>query len=40
LLDRYSTGDVDVDPFISHRISLEDINRVSAQDGIRGIIEF
>src|ERR1700683_1202325 len=27
LVDRYLAGDIDVDPFISHRISLEDVNR-------------
>src|SRR3954465_2702507 len=35
---RYLDGDIDVDPFISHRISLDDVNRgfelMEAQDGI------
>jgi S-(hydroxymethyl)glutathione dehydrogenase / alcohol dehydrogenase len=43
LVDRYLAGDIDVDPFISHRISLEDVNRgfelMEAQDGIRSVIE-
>jgi S-(hydroxymethyl)glutathione dehydrogenase/alcohol dehydrogenase len=43
LVRRYMAGDIDVDPFISHRISLEDVNRgfelMEAQDGIRSVIE-
>ena len=37
-------GEIDVDPFISHRITLDDVNRgfelMEAQDGIRSVIEF
>src|ERR671938_652655 len=44
LVQRYLDGDIDVDPFISHRITLDDVNRgfelMEAQDGIRSIIEF
>jgi S-(hydroxymethyl)glutathione dehydrogenase/alcohol dehydrogenase len=44
LVDRYIAGDIDVDPFISHRIPLDDVNRgfelMEAQDGIRSVIEF
>jgi S-(hydroxymethyl)glutathione dehydrogenase/alcohol dehydrogenase len=44
LVDRYLAGDIDVDPFISHRIALDDVNRgfelMEAQDGIRSVIEF
>jgi S-(hydroxymethyl)glutathione dehydrogenase/alcohol dehydrogenase len=44
LVDRYMAGDIDVDPFISHRITLDDVNRgfelMEAQDGIRSVIEF
>ena len=44
LVDRYLAGDIDVDPFISHRITLDDVNRgfelMEAQDGIRSVIEF
>jgi S-(hydroxymethyl)glutathione dehydrogenase/alcohol dehydrogenase len=44
LVDRYLAGDIDVDPFISHRITLADVNRgfelMEAQDGIRSVIEF
>jgi S-(hydroxymethyl)glutathione dehydrogenase/alcohol dehydrogenase len=43
LVRRYLEGQIDVDPFISHRISLEDVNRgfelIEAQDGIRSVIE-
>jgi S-(hydroxymethyl)glutathione dehydrogenase/alcohol dehydrogenase len=43
LVARYLAGEIDVDPFISHRIRLEDINqgfeRMEAQDGIRSVIE-
>ena len=44
LVDRYLAGDIDVDSFISHRISLDEVNRgfelMEAQDGIRSVIEF
>jgi S-(hydroxymethyl)glutathione dehydrogenase/alcohol dehydrogenase len=44
LVRRYLDGDIDVDPFISHRLSLDDVNRgfelMEAQDGIRSVIEF
>ncbi len=44
LVTRYLEGDIDVDPFISHRITLDDVNRgfelMEAQDGIRSVIEF
>jgi S-(hydroxymethyl)glutathione dehydrogenase/alcohol dehydrogenase len=44
LVERYLAGEIDVDPFISHRISLDDVNRgfevMEAQDGIRSVIEF
>jgi S-(hydroxymethyl)glutathione dehydrogenase/alcohol dehydrogenase len=43
LVDRYLAGDIDVDPFISHRLSLDEVNRgfelMEAQDGIRSVIE-
>ena len=43
LVRRYLDGELDVDPFISHRIPLEDVNRgfelMEAQDGIRSVIE-
>jgi S-(hydroxymethyl)glutathione dehydrogenase / alcohol dehydrogenase len=44
LVRRYLDGDIDVDPFISHRITLDDVNRgfelMEAKDGIRSVIEF
>jgi S-(hydroxymethyl)glutathione dehydrogenase/alcohol dehydrogenase len=44
LVQRYLDGDIDVDPFISHRIALDDVNRgfelMEAQDGIRSVIEY
>jgi S-(hydroxymethyl)glutathione dehydrogenase / alcohol dehydrogenase len=44
LVDRYLAGELDVDPFISHRITLDEVNRgfelMEAQDGIRSVIEF
>jgi S-(hydroxymethyl)glutathione dehydrogenase / alcohol dehydrogenase len=43
LVRRYLDGEIDVDPFISHRLELSDINRgfelMEAQDGIRSVIE-
>jgi S-(hydroxymethyl)glutathione dehydrogenase/alcohol dehydrogenase len=42
LIDRWMAGELDVEPFISHRISLDDVNRgfelMEAQDGIRSVI--
>ena len=44
LVERYLAGEIDVDAFISHRITLPDVNRgfelMHAQDGIRSVIEF
>jgi S-(hydroxymethyl)glutathione dehydrogenase/alcohol dehydrogenase len=43
LVQRYLDGDIDVDAFVSHRISLDEVNRgfelMEAQDGIRSVIE-
>jgi S-(hydroxymethyl)glutathione dehydrogenase / alcohol dehydrogenase len=43
LIERYLAGEIDVDPFISHRLPLGDINHafelMEAQDGIRTVIE-
>jgi S-(hydroxymethyl)glutathione dehydrogenase/alcohol dehydrogenase len=43
LVRRYLDGEIDVDPLISHRIALDEVNRgfelMEAQDGIRGVIE-
>src|SRR3954451_7877294 len=44
LVQRYLDGDIDVDSFVSHRITLDDVNRgfelMHDQDGIRSVIEF
>jgi S-(hydroxymethyl)glutathione dehydrogenase/alcohol dehydrogenase len=43
LVERYLRGEIDVDPFISHRMRLDDVNRafelMEAQDGIRSVLE-
>jgi S-(hydroxymethyl)glutathione dehydrogenase / alcohol dehydrogenase len=43
LVDRYLAGEIDVEPFLSHRITLDEVNRgfelMEAQDGIRSVIE-
>jgi len=44
LVERYLQGDIDVDPLISHELSLDDVNKgfdlMHAQDGIRSVISF
>jgi S-(hydroxymethyl)glutathione dehydrogenase / alcohol dehydrogenase len=44
LVERYLAGEIDVDPFVSHKLTLGDVNRgfelMEAQDGIRSVIEF
>jgi S-(hydroxymethyl)glutathione dehydrogenase / alcohol dehydrogenase len=44
LVQRYLDGDIDVDAFLSHRITLDEVNTgfdlMHAQDGIRSVIEF
>jgi S-(hydroxymethyl)glutathione dehydrogenase/alcohol dehydrogenase len=44
LVDRYLAGDIDVEPFISHRITLDEVNKgfelMEAQDGIRSVIDY
>jgi S-(hydroxymethyl)glutathione dehydrogenase/alcohol dehydrogenase len=44
LVQRYLDGDIDVDPFISHALTLDEVNRgfelMEAQDGIRSVIHF
>ena len=44
LVQRYLDGDIDVDAFLSHRITLDEVNKgfelMEAQDGIRSVIEF
>jgi S-(hydroxymethyl)glutathione dehydrogenase / alcohol dehydrogenase len=44
LIDRYLAGEIDVDPFISHHLALDEVNRgfelMEAQDGIRSVIRY
>jgi S-(hydroxymethyl)glutathione dehydrogenase/alcohol dehydrogenase len=44
LIERYLAGDIDVDPFVSHKLTLDDVNRgfelMEARDGIRSVIDF
>ena len=43
-VDRYLAGEIDVDPFVSHKLTLDDVSRgfelMEAQDGIRSVIDF
>ena len=43
-VERYLAGDIDVDAFVSHKLTLENVNRgfelMEAQDGIRSVIDF
>jgi S-(hydroxymethyl)glutathione dehydrogenase / alcohol dehydrogenase len=43
-VERAMAGEIDVAPFISHRITVDEVNRgfelMEAQDGIRSVIEF
>ena len=43
-VDLYLKGEVDVDPFVSHHLKLDEVNRgfelMEAQDGIRSVIGF
>ncbi|MGH2969412.1 MAG: zinc-binding dehydrogenase [Solirubrobacteraceae bacterium] len=44
LVDRWLAGEIDVEPLVSRRIGLDDVNRafelMEAQDGIRSVITF
>ena len=44
LIERYLAGEIDAESFISHRVTLPEINRafelMEAQDGIRSVIQF
>jgi S-(hydroxymethyl)glutathione dehydrogenase / alcohol dehydrogenase len=44
LVDRWLAGELDVAPFLSHTLTLDEVNRgfelMEAQDGIRGVIRF
>ena len=43
-VERYLAGEIDVDPFVSHKLTLDDVNRgfelMESQDGIRSVIDF
>jgi S-(hydroxymethyl)glutathione dehydrogenase / alcohol dehydrogenase len=43
-VERYLAGEIDVDPFVSHKLTLDEVNRgfelMEAQDGIRSVLEF
>ena len=44
LVDRWLAGEIDVESLISHRLTLDEVNRgfelMEAQDGIRSVIAF
>jgi S-(hydroxymethyl)glutathione dehydrogenase/alcohol dehydrogenase len=44
LVDLWLAGDIDVEPFVSHKLTLDEVNRgfelMEAQDGIRSVIDF
>jgi S-(hydroxymethyl)glutathione dehydrogenase/alcohol dehydrogenase len=44
LVERWLAGEIDVEPFVSHTLSLDEVNRgfelMEAQDGIRSVITF
>jgi S-(hydroxymethyl)glutathione dehydrogenase / alcohol dehydrogenase len=44
LVERYLAGEIDVEPLISHKLELGEVNRgfelMEAQDGIRSVIQF
>ena len=44
LIDRYMAGEIDVEPFISHHLTLDEVNKgfelMEAQDGIRSVIRY
>ncbi len=44
LVDRWMAGEIDVEPFVSHHLTLDEVNRgfqlMQAQDGIRSVIHF
>jgi S-(hydroxymethyl)glutathione dehydrogenase/alcohol dehydrogenase len=44
LVDLWMQGEIDVDPFVSHKITLDEVNKgfalMEAQDGIRSVIDF
>jgi S-(hydroxymethyl)glutathione dehydrogenase/alcohol dehydrogenase len=43
-VQRYLDGDIDADSFVSHRLTLDDVNTgfelMELQDGIRSVLSF
>jgi S-(hydroxymethyl)glutathione dehydrogenase / alcohol dehydrogenase len=43
-VDRWLAGEINVEPFVSHKLTLDEVNRgfelMEAQDGIRSVIDF
>jgi len=43
LVERWLAGEIDVEPFVSHKLTLDEVNRgfelMEAQDGIRSVID-
>jgi S-(hydroxymethyl)glutathione dehydrogenase/alcohol dehydrogenase len=43
-VDLYMQGEIDVDPFVSHHLTLDEVNKgfelMEAQDGVRSVIHF
>ena len=43
-VDRWLAGEIDVESLLSHRLTLDEVNRgfelMEAQDGIRSVITF
>ncbi len=43
-VERYLAGEIDVDSFVSHKLTLDEVNRgfelMEAGDGIRSVIDF
>jgi S-(hydroxymethyl)glutathione dehydrogenase/alcohol dehydrogenase len=44
LVDHWLAGEIDIEPFVSHKLTLDEVNRgfelMEAQDGIRSVISF
>ena len=44
LVERWLAGEIDIEPFISHKLTLDEVNHgfelMEAQDGIRSVIDF
>jgi S-(hydroxymethyl)glutathione dehydrogenase/alcohol dehydrogenase len=43
-VERWLAGDIDVEPFVSHHLALDEVSRgfelMEAQDGIRSVIHY